>query len=153
MKSDRKVAEVREREMRMAMLRIQRGRSRTNEKRLSIAAVAREAGVTAALIHNHYPGLAMEIRKAMGRDERAQSDTKNQELKELRTRAKELNDQAKALRADVARLASINEVLMAELACLKAKGNAQGTVMSLVPKPRKGGVLPAAPPCQPAEEF
>ena len=37
MSIDRKTAEVRERELRLALLRIQRGRSRTKVKRLSIA--------------------------------------------------------------------------------------------------------------------
>jgi AcrR family transcriptional regulator len=150
MSIDRKTAEVRERELRLALLRIQRGRSRTKAKRLSVAAVAREAGVTAALIHNHYPGLAAAIREAMGRGERASREAKNQELKALRARARELNDEVKALRADVARLASINEVLMAENTSFKAKGGAHGTVMSLSPTSRRDGVLPAVPSRRPA---
>lgn len=137
MSIDRKTAEVRERELRLALSRIQRGRSRTKAKRLSIAAVAREAGVTAALIHNHYPGLAAAIREAMGRGERASRKAKNQELKALRARAQELNDEVKALRTDVARLASINEVLMAENTSLKAKVGASGTVTLLSPTSRR----------------
>ena len=150
MSIDRKTAEVRERELRLALLRIQRGRSRTKAKRLSIAAVAREAGVTAALIHNHYPTLAAAIREAMGRGERESRDTKNQEFKALRGRARELNDEVKALRADVARLASINEVLIAESISLTAKGCTHGTVMSLAPMSRRDGALTAAPPRRPA---
>lgn len=150
MSIDRKTAEVRERDLRLALSRIQHGRSRTKAKRLSIAAVAREAGVTAALIHNHYPGVATAIREAMGRGERTSREVKNQELKATRARARELNDEVKALRADVARLASINEVLMAENTSFKTKGSAHGTVMSLSPTPRRNGVLPAGPPRRPA---
>jgi AcrR family transcriptional regulator len=134
---DRKTAEVRERELRLALSRIQRGRSRTKAKRLSIAAVAREAGVTAALIHNHYPSLATAIREAMGRGERASRDEKTLEFKALRARVRELNGEVKALRADVARLASINEVLMAENTSFKARVGTVGTVIPLSPTPRR----------------
>ena len=137
MSIDRKTAEVRERELRLALSRIQRGRSRTEAKRLSIAAVAREAGVSAALIHNHYPGLADVIREAIGRGERASREAKNQEIGALRARTQELNDEVKTLRANVARLASINEVMMAENASLKAMTGAHGTVRSISPKPRR----------------
>ena len=137
MSIDRKPAEERERELRLALSRIQRGRSRTNTKRLSIAAVAREAGVTAALIHNHYPGLAADIREAMGRGERASRAAKNQEIGALRARARELNDEVESLRANVARLASINEVMMTENTSLKAMVGAPGTVRSISPMSRR----------------
>lgn len=137
MSTARKAAEVRERELRLALSRIQRGRSRTKAKRLSIAAVAREAGVTAALIHNHYPEMAVAIREAMGNGERASREAKNQNLKALRVRTKELNDEVKALRTDVARLASINEVLMAKNTSLEAKVGATGSVVLLSPTSRR----------------
>lgn len=137
MSTARKAAEVRERELRLALSRIQRGRSRTKAKRLSIAAVAREAGVTAALIHNHYPEMAVAIREAMGNGERGSREAKNQNLKALRVRTKELNDEVKALRTDVARLASINEVLMAKNTSLEAKVGATGSVVLLSPTSRR----------------
>ena len=133
MSIDRKTAEVRERELRLALLRIQRGRSRTKTTRLSIAAVAREAGVTSALIHNHYPGVAASIREAMGRGDRTFRETKNQELKTNQAKARELNDEVQALRENVARLASINEVLIAENDLLRSRGRAPIAVQSLLP--------------------
>jgi AcrR family transcriptional regulator len=99
--------------------------------------VAREAGVSAALVHNHYPDVAAAIREAMGQSERVSREAKNQELKVHQARARELNDEVKALRADVARLASINEVLMAENTNFKAIVGASGTVMSLSPTSRR----------------
>jgi len=86
---DRKTAEVRERELRLALSRIQRGRSRTKAKRLSIAAVACEAGVTAALIHNHYPDVAEAICEARGRGEPASREVQDQTrgVAELRQRS------------------------------------------------------------------
>lgn len=117
----RKAAQAREKDLRLAIFRIERGRSHTKASRLSIAAVAREAGVTAALIHNHYPGIADAIREAQGRANRERRDAKNQELKGERQKTRDLRQEIASLRADIATLASINEVLMAENAVLKAK--------------------------------
>lgn len=50
-----------------------------NEK-LSIASVARAAGVTPGLIHNTYPAVAEKIRNLMGKSVRAQRDSKHQAL-------------------------------------------------------------------------
>lgn len=137
MSTDRKTADVREQELRLALSRIRRGRSRTKAKRLSIAAVAREAGVSAALIHNHYPDVAETIREAMGRGERATRELKDKDVKALRNRIRELNSEVKTLLTDVARLASINEVLIAENALFKTKVSAPGTVISLSPASRR----------------
>jgi AcrR family transcriptional regulator len=101
MKTTRKTSDSRERDLRLALARIQRGRPHTGETKVTIAAVAREAGVSTALIHNHYPNVAEAIREAQGRSSRAQRDVKHQDL--------------------IADLASINEVLMAELRALKAR--------------------------------
>ncbi|QOZ83760.1 MULTISPECIES: TetR/AcrR family transcriptional regulator [Chromobacterium] len=102
MTTNRKPSDVRERDLQLALTRIQHGRA--HETKVSIAAVAREAGVSTALIHNHYPSIAEKIREAQGRSSRIQRDVKHQEL-----------------RAKVASLASINEVLISENQVLKAK--------------------------------
>lgn len=128
MSAHRKTAEVRENDLRLAMFRIERGRAHTKGVKMSIASVAREAGVSAALIHNYYPGIADAIRQAQGRDNRAQRDAKHQELKGARDKARELREEIASLRADVARLASINEVLQAENAVLSARLNAPHVV-------------------------
>jgi hypothetical protein len=52
-----------------------------------VTSVAREAGVSAALIHNHYPSIAERIRQEQGRGSRAQRDAKHQELKVEREKA------------------------------------------------------------------
>jgi AcrR family transcriptional regulator len=121
MSEHRKTAQAREKDLRMAMFRIERGRAHTKSAKMSIASVAREAGVSAALIHNHYPGIADAIRQAQGYNNRAQRDAKHQELKAERDKAKELRQEIASLRADVDRLASINEVLLAENAVLRAR--------------------------------
>lgn len=118
-----KPAEDREKDLKLALSRIQRGRSQHGETKVSIAAVAREAGVSTALIHNHYPSIAEAIREAQGRSSRAMRDVKHQDLIAERKKSQEYRQEIEELRAKVARLASINEVLLDENRVLKAKLN------------------------------
>ncbi len=120
MSDTRKTAETREKDLRLAMFRIKRGRSHTGATRVTIAGVAREAGVSPALIHNHYPAIADAIRVEQGRDSRAQRDAKHDDLKKERERGRELRQEVADLRAAVARLSSINEVLMVENEALRS---------------------------------
>ncbi|MDG4417445.1 MAG: TetR family transcriptional regulator [Pseudomonas sp.] len=119
----RKPSDARERDLQLALVRIQRGRAHSGEFKVSIAAVAREAGVSAALIHNHYPQIAEAIREIQGRSSRAQRDVKHQDLLTEREKNRMLRQEMEALRSQVAKLASINEVLSAENRILKAKQN------------------------------
>jgi AcrR family transcriptional regulator len=123
MKEEHKPAEIREKELRLAINTIQRGRAQTKATKLSIAAVAREAGVSAALIHNHYPSIAEAIRNAQGHDSRAQRDAKHKALNRMKEVNRELRGEIESLRKKVATLASINEVLVSEVQVLKAKFN------------------------------
>ena len=123
MSRQRKPAEAREKDLRLAIHRIQRGRAHTKWTKLSVASVAREAGVSTALIHNHYPGVADAIREALGRSSRAQRDRKQQELTDERKKNRNLRQDIETLRAQIAKLASINEVLLDENKTLKAKQN------------------------------
>ena len=136
MNQQRKSASAREGELRMAMLRIERGRSRTKAAKISIASVAREAGVSPALIHNHYPAIADAIRQAQGRSSRHQRDTKHEQLKAEQEKTRALRRDVEQLRADVDRLASINEVLLAENAVVRAK-LADHRVVDLSSKPQE----------------
>lgn len=131
MKKNRKTADAREKDFRLAILRIKRGRSNPETTRISIASVAREAGVSPALIHNHYPHVADAIRLEQvrqGRDRRKRrQDVRMQEREKSRALRGELAD----LRAKVARLASINEVLRFENEALRARTS--DNVVSLSP--------------------
>ncbi|PCR97387.1 TetR family transcriptional regulator [Pseudomonas fluorescens] len=120
---NRKSADAREKELQLALRRIERGRAKTDEKKVSIAAVAREAGVSASLIHNHYPKIAEAIREIQGRSSRAQRDEKHQDLRVEREKSRVLRLEIEELRAKVANLASLNEVLINENRVLKAKQN------------------------------
>jgi AcrR family transcriptional regulator len=123
-----KPAETRERDLKHALLRIQKGRTRTGETKLTIAAVAREAGVSAALIHNHYPNIAEAIREVQGRSSRAMREMKHQDLIAERKKSADYRREIEELRAQIANLASINEVLLDENLVLKAKLNAPKVV-------------------------
>lgn len=116
-----KPAEDREKDLRLAFYRIQKGRAHTGETQITIAAVAREAGVSTALIHNHYPGIAEAIREAQGRSSRTKRDMKHQDLIAERMKSAAYRREIQELRAKVANLASVNEVLLDENRVLKAK--------------------------------
>ncbi len=116
----------------MAILRIKRGRAHTGAKRVTISAVAREAGVSSALIHNYYPTIAEAIRIEQGRDYRSARDAKQLQLREERAKANDLRQRVEDLRSQVARLSSINETLLADNEALRARlGN--GKVAQLRP--------------------
>ncbi|QNR46586.1 TetR family transcriptional regulator [Pseudomonas chlororaphis] len=118
-----KPAEDREKDLKLALYRIQKGRAHTGETKVTIAAVAREAGVSAALIHNHYSGIAEAIREAQGRSSRAMRDVKHQDLLTERKKSAAYRQEIEELQAKVANLASVNEVLLDENRALKAKMN------------------------------
>lgn len=130
-----KPAEDREKDLKLALLRIQKGRARTGESKVTIAAVAREAGVSTALIHNHYPRIAETIREAQGRSSRAMRDVKQQDLIAERKKSAAYRQEIEELRAKVANLASINEVLMDDNRVLKAKMNDPNVVELTSRKP------------------
>ena len=95
----------------------------------------------AALIHHHHPTIADVICQHQGRGSRAQRDAKHQALKQERERAHELRREIESLRADVQRLSSINEVLLAESAALRSRLGDQKVVALKSPK-----MAPRAPP-------
>jgi AcrR family transcriptional regulator len=128
MTTTRKPADARRKELELAISRIQHGRARTTAVRLSISAVAAEAGVTPSLIHNHYPEIAEIIRSVQGRSSRAQRDAKHGELCHERKKNRILRQELAELRRQLAKLASVNEVLLADCRMLKAKADNPKTV-------------------------
>lgn len=105
-----------------------------NEK-LSIASVARAAGVTPGLIHNTYPAVAERIRNLMGKSVRAQRDSKHQALMSEKEKNRALRAENDQLLAELARIASVNQRLLFELAELKAVSS--GKVVALTQKPAR----------------
>jgi hypothetical protein len=137
-------AEAREKDLRFAMLRIKRGRPNTGAKQITIASVAREAGVSPGLIHNHYPQVADAIRLEQSRHGRDRRKRRQDELKKEREKARGLRGEISDLRAKVARLASINEVLRFENESLRRRRG--DNVVSLSPCQRVSPGHACAPP-------
>lgn len=117
----RKPADARRKDLELAISRIKRGRAHTKAVKVNITSVAQEAGVTPALIHNHYPDIAETIRDEQARSSRAQRDAKHGELRATQEKNRILRKEIDELRIQVAKLASINEVLLIENRTLKAK--------------------------------
>jgi AcrR family transcriptional regulator len=117
----RKPHQDREKEILLAAAAIEKGRSKTGETKVSISAVARELGISPALIHNHYPKAAEDIRLRQGRSSRMQRDVKHDQLKEERRKSADYREEIKELRLQVAKLASLNEMLGLENRKLKAQ--------------------------------
>ena len=101
-----------------------------SQGKLSISAVAKMAGVTPALIHNTYPDLAEKIRGVVGKATRTQRDAKHSALVREREINRALRQELVETRATIAKLASVNQTLLNEMAVLK--GIATGKVVAIL---------------------
>ena len=119
-------------EIQLAIAQAQAGQGK-----VSISGVAKLAGVTPALIHNTYPDLAEKIRGLVGKATRTQRDAKHDALVREREINRALRQELADSRANLAKLASINQVLVNEVALLK--GMATGKVVSIL-KTKGAGV-------------
>lgn len=90
------------------------------QQKISISAVARRARVTPALIHNTYPDVAEKIRSLTGHGNPPGDSPKNAEIQTLRDANKRLVENNARLNADAARLASIVQTLIDEVAVLRS---------------------------------
>lgn len=135
MKSIKRQTPVRSRSKTLDVLeKVINGLVEGNEK-ISIALVARAAGVTHGLIHNTYPAVAERIRILMGKSVRAQRDSKHQALMVEKEKNRVLRAENDQLLEDLARIASVNQRLLFEMAELKAAYSEE--VVSISSKPRK----------------
>ena len=121
MKNSRLASEDRQKQLRLAITRIERGRSQTKARKLTISSVAREAGVSTSLIQNHHPEIAEVIREKQGRSSRAMRDAKQSELKAEREKNQKLRSENAQLRQQIAKLASVNELLTMNISSLEAR--------------------------------
>lgn len=114
MNDKRKPAGVRQKDLQLAISRIQHGRTKTGETKISISAVAREAGVSAALIHNYYPEIAERIREIQEISDQAKKNNSQQNLRKEQEKNRLLRLEIQELKSKISALASINEVLILE---------------------------------------
>ncbi|VVE46155.1 hypothetical protein PIN31115_04398 [Pandoraea iniqua] len=98
-------------------------------QRISIAAVAREAGVSNATIHNRYPDIADAVRQLIGEGALAKADTERNRLKECQAKLTELRKEHAQLMIDLQRSQSINLRLLKENELLR-KNSFNGAYIS-----------------------
>lgn len=108
--------------IRQAIVRIEKGRPKvvSTDRKMSILAVAEEADVSDALIHNEYPDLLERIRGLVGKSVNRQRDKKHQALKAERVKNKDLRGKIAELKKDKQNLASKNATMSMELKQLRA---------------------------------
>jgi len=111
-------------EIRRAMLRIVHRRPMriaVDRCRMNISTVAREAGISAASIHNTYADLAEVVRAEARTSARSALDDSRVERKRLLEVLRRTRERLKAAEKNVIRIASENARLVTENAVLKAK--------------------------------
>tara|TARA_B100000446_G_scaffold187261_1_gene215872 strand:- start:22 stop:444 length:423 start_codon:yes stop_codon:yes gene_type:complete len=118
-------------EIRQATIRIKNGKPRIVDKtrKLSIAAVAEEAGMSEANIRNNYPEEADKIRGEKKKDLKQQRDLKQQQVVELRERLKEAHEEIADLNRRLQVVTSRNATLEGLVEALR-KGTEKSNVAS-----------------------
>lgn len=108
--------EVTQKALELAIKRLQQGVPKIVQTgtKLSIAAVAKEAGVSNATIHNRYPKVADEIRSLIKGSYVQQLEFKQGSLKECLAKLAQARKEIERLKADLAKSQSINLRLVKE---------------------------------------
>ncbi|MDY7508797.1 TetR family transcriptional regulator [Ralstonia wenshanensis] len=106
----------------LAIKRIQEGvpKAVPTGHKLSIAAVAREAGISNSTIHNRYPDIADKIRKLAGEARTEPLDDKSSGLHEARNKLAHARKEIEQLKTDLAKSQSINLRLFKENELLRS---------------------------------
>lgn len=90
-------------------------------QRLSIAAVAKEAGVSNATIHNRYPEIADAVRKFVSATHATRLEVTRDKLKDCQARLVQLRKENAQLKIDLQNSQSINFRLLKENELSRAK--------------------------------
>jgi len=100
--------------IRLAIVRIEKGRPSIVDsgRKISISAVAEEAGVSRATIHNRYPDLAERIRGGVNKNVIHSKNEKNKELKTEKIKSKKLREALSKTKSTLAEVSSINARLL-----------------------------------------
>ncbi|GAA0432636.1 hypothetical protein ACFOY5_21010 [Massilia aurea] len=112
-----------EREIKLAITRIRHGKQKriAADRKFSIAAVAAEAGVSNATIHNRYPQLAEHIRKLQKEDIRSEFTARRSENDALKRQIKDLRALPLARENEVKKIAIVNLQMAQQVKCLKVE--------------------------------
>ncbi|EKO3516331.1 TetR family transcriptional regulator [Vibrio fluvialis] len=100
--------------VRLAIIRIEKGRPNiiSDKRKMSVAAVAEEAGVSRALIHRDCPELLERIKGGVNKGIRQLCYAKQTELNEYKDRNRELRSEVAELKAMLAKVQSQNATLI-----------------------------------------
>lgn len=100
--------------VRLTIVRIEKGRPNvvSDKRKMSVTAVAEEAGVSRALIHRDCPDLLERIKGGVNKGIRQQRDAKQSELNEYKERNRELRSEVAELKAMFAKVQSQNATLI-----------------------------------------
>lgn len=111
--------------IKQALLRIQNNRPKliAKERKISIASVAEEAGVSRATIYNNYPDIAERIRELNNTTNNIQRDEKYQASLRIESTNRMLRAEIQKLNLQLAKLASINACILIENTRLNALNN------------------------------
>ncbi|MEZ8224600.1 TetR family transcriptional regulator [Vibrio splendidus] len=120
--------------VRLAIVRIEKGRPNTvsHKRKMSVAAVAEEAGVSRALIHRDCPELLERIKGGVNKDIRQQRDAKQTELNKYKDRNRELRSEVAELKAMLAKVQSQNATLIRKNMALSNARADNRNVMQLI---------------------
>lgn len=107
--------------VRLAIIRIEKDRPTIIDanRKMSVAAVAEEAGVSRALIHRDCPDLLERIKGGVNKGVRQQRDAKQTELSEYKARNRELRSEMAELKTMLASVQSQNATLVKKMLALK----------------------------------
>lgn len=120
-------------QVRLAIIRIEKGRPNiiSEHRKMSVAAVAEEAGVSRALIHRDCPDLLERIKGGVNKGIRQQRDAKQTELNKYKERNRELRNEVAELKAMLAKVQSQNATLIRKNMALNSTSANNGNVTQL----------------------
>jgi chromosome segregation ATPase len=122
-------------ELELAIARIRHGRPKiaAKERRISISAVAVEAGLSPTTIHNRYPDIADRIRGLMAESNRGESGKKVSTELPPKGVIRELRLQLTEREKEIRRLGSINLRMMSDLNTAQAEIDRLRSATSVLP--------------------
>lgn len=100
-------------------------------QQISIAAVAKEAGISNAAIHNHHPDIADAIRQMNNKTEATRLEVSRNKLKDCETRLAKLRAEHAQLEIDLQRSQSINLCLLKENELLRITSAEEANVFAI----------------------
>lgn len=117
--------------VRLAIVRIEKGRPTVVDvnRKISVASVAEEAGLSRALIHRDCSDLVERINGGVNKGVRQQRDAKQEELKKYKGRNKELREEVAELRRQMCNMQSKNATILLENERLQALADKNSTVV------------------------